>query len=134
MILKEDGNGICICLSCYLGFCTGVREHTRFHYEKTGHSLFLQIHRTELPTESNASTLTRLAIEPEPPKNYETDMKVRCEACKNVFEAEGFVGQGSDRDLVSRVGRKDSSSCFRRKGERVMFMGRRESQTLSSLY
>ena len=80
MILKEDGNGICICLSCYLGFCTGVREHTRFHYEKTGHSLFLQIHRTELPTESNASTLTRLAIEPEPPKNYETDMKVRCEA------------------------------------------------------
>lgn len=80
----------------YLGFCTGVREHTRFHYEKTGHSLFLQSHRTELPTESNASTLTRLAIEPEPPKNYETDMKVRCEACKNVFEAEGFVGQGSD--------------------------------------
>ena len=97
VILKGDGDGICICLSCYLGFCTGVRNHTHFHYEKTGHSLFLQIHRTELPTESNAScTLTRLAIEAEPPKKYETDMKVRCEACNSVFEAEGFVGQGSD--------------------------------------
>lgn len=97
VILKEDKDGICICLSCYLGFCKGIRNHTHFHYEKTDHSLFLQIHRTELPAESSASsTLTRLAIEPEPPKNYETDMKVRCEACNRVFEAEGFVGQRKD--------------------------------------
>lgn len=93
--MKEDGDGIAICLSCYLGFCTGIRAHSHFHYEKTGHCLFLQIHRTELPTDSSGPlTLTRLAVESEPAKNYETRMKVRCEACNSVFEAEGFVGEG----------------------------------------
>ena len=124
---QEDASGIDICLSCYLGFCTGVKDHSRFHYEKTGHSTFLRIHRQVIQPASNEPTpLTKLAIGvegglQEVKKEYETTMHVVCHACPVIIPAEGYViliqsNYSQYHDLGERIllrvsGEKEKELC-----------------------
>ncbi|CBK21960.2 uncharacterized protein [Blastocystis hominis] len=103
----DQNKGIDVCLTCYQGFCTGSAEHSRFHFKKSGHPLYLRLFRHELPSPAPASTsaenadscpekLTKLAIGVEggalpPSPIYETDMQVVCLACDLTMPAPDFV-------------------------------------------
>ena len=75
-------------MNCYLGFCTGPHSHNRLHFEKTGHSIFLRIHRRRLPM--SPQPVTKLGInvpggyqDVDPPR--ETSTSLFCIQCNTVY-------------------------------------------------
>lgn len=128
-----------MCLSCYQGFCTGPRNHTRLHFEKTGHSLYLRLLRRKVQTcSSPASKITKIANGAEggmceSSDDCETDMEVVCVSCDQRFAADGYVGVVDVLYEVSKSRRANPSSRIGRDRERAVQVGRWESEAVSSL-
>lgn len=86
--LKEQNDGIDVCLNCYLGFCTGSNNHNRLHFDKTGHSLFLRIHRRRLPVDPQPVTKLGINVpggyqDVDPPR--ETSSSLYCIQCNAIY-------------------------------------------------
>ena len=128
-----------MCLSCYQGFCTGPHNHSRLHFEKTGHSLYLRLLRRQVQTcNSPASKITKIAIGVEggaceSSDSYETEMEVVCASCNQCFAADGYVGVMDVLYEVSKSRRADPSPRIGRSREGAVQVGGRESEALSSL-
>lgn len=84
-----------MCLTCFLGFCTGPNQHTFLHSEKTGHHLFLRLfHHDSKPAEPQPLTTLGIGVEggcQNTTSPGETTMTVFCSACNREFEATGAV-------------------------------------------
>ncbi|SNX81610.1 related to ubiquitin-specific processing protease [Melanopsichium pennsylvanicum] len=102
----QDGpNGIDVCLLCFNGGCTGNsdREHSRLHFEKTQHSLVVNIRRTRRPAPpaaagEAASVPKKLAIAAESDADrYDYHTVPRCLACDPG-------GTGKNLPLTDKLG------------------------------
>ncbi|KAN0065992.1 ubiquitin C-terminal hydrolase Ubp14 [Thecaphora frezii] len=86
-------NGIDVCLLCFNGACTanGDREHSRLHFQKTGHALVVNVKRSPKPAPRDAdgapqprSPPKKLAIVAESDADrYQYTTTPRCLACDN---------------------------------------------------
>ncbi len=100
----QDGpNGIDVCLLCFNGACTGNgdREHSRLHFEKTQHSLVVNVRRTRKPIPPSEADVpakpTKLAITAESDADkYEYATVPRCLACDSS-------GPGKDLPLTDKL-------------------------------
>lgn len=85
-----------MCLTCFLGFCTGKNAHSAFHSQKTGHNLFLRVLHHKPATDSAELTTLGIGVEggyQEPSEKGETTVSVYCAKCDKEFEAVGSVRQ-----------------------------------------
>lgn len=58
----QDGpEGIDVCLLCFNGGCTGNgdREHSRLHFQKTGHAIVANVKRRRKPRPDQVSVVRR---------------------------------------------------------------------------
>lgn len=84
----QDGpHGIDVCLLCFNGGCTGNddRAHSRLHYQKTGHTLVVNVKRTRKPQAAKSAEEDppkKLAIAAETDEDkYDWHTTPKCLAC-----------------------------------------------------
>lgn len=89
----QDGSqGIDVCLICFNGGCTGNgdREHSKLHFQKTGHAIVANVKRTKKPkkvVESKSQAPAKLMIAAETEQDlYEWTTTPKCLACEGSPE------------------------------------------------
>ena len=125
--LKEQNDGIDVCLNCYLGFCTGSNNHNRLHFDKTGHSLFLRIHRRRLPVDPQPVTKLGINVpggyqDVDPPR--ETSSSLYCIQCNAIYPCPDSVHVIRLFDVVGSPCESHSPQHFRRKKDGNAVVGR----------
>ncbi|RKP37734.1 hypothetical protein BJ085DRAFT_19656 [Dimargaris cristalligena] len=85
---QDSAGGLDICLKCFNGGCTDtIRQHGFKHYQKTGHTLALNIKRTLKPSYQQDSPkpakISKLAIveEANDEEKYQHTTALKCYAC-----------------------------------------------------
>lgn len=111
----QDGDlGIDVCLTCFNGACP--REHSRLHFQKTGHALVANVKRRRKPKqpvskeeeERRAQQPQKLAIAAESEADkYDWETTPRCLACEPD-------GSGKVLPRTDKVRQRESSICWSR--------------------
>ncbi|KAE8144286.1 hypothetical protein BDV25DRAFT_167187 [Aspergillus avenaceus] len=80
----DDETGLDVCLTCFNGGCTGIRNHASVHFKRLGHPLALNIRRTRknVQREEPPQKISKLSITAETDEDrYDTITRVICYAC-----------------------------------------------------
>ncbi|WFD08409.1 ubiquitinyl hydrolase 1 [Malassezia vespertilionis] len=66
----DSPRGLAVCLACFQGYCIGdgSQQHIKQHYEKSGHSIVMVLHRER----NEAAPVTRLAVVERPDEEEST--------------------------------------------------------------
>ncbi|EER37710.1 ubiquitin C-terminal hydrolase [Histoplasma capsulatum H143] len=91
----DDPSGLDVCLFCFNGGCTGDRNHSSIHHQRSGHPLVLNIRRTRKAVQRDETPpkMSKLAITAESEEDrYDTTTRVNCHSCQ-VSDIEKSAGK-----------------------------------------
>ncbi|KAG5293569.1 ubiquitin carboxyl-terminal hydrolase [Histoplasma capsulatum G186AR] len=91
----DDPSGLDVCLFCFNGGCTGDRNHSSIHHQRSGHPLVLNIRRTRKAVQRDEPPpkMSKLAITAESEEDrYDTTTRVNCHSCQ-VSDIEKSAGK-----------------------------------------
>ncbi|PGH17008.1 hypothetical protein AJ79_01392 [Helicocarpus griseus UAMH5409] len=90
----DDPTGLDVCLLCFNGGCTGERNHSTVHHQRSGHPLVLNIRRTRkvVQRDEPPPKMSKLAIAADKEEDrYDTTTRVNCYSCRasNIDKSAG---------------------------------------------